>query len=66
MTCLAGAALFGWMARRAAKASAKARAGKPVAGKPVAGKPVAAPSVSSRVAGAAPGSVAYEPRGDTP
>jgi len=65
LTCLAGAALFGWMARRAAKAPARASA-KARAGKPVAGKPVAAPSVSSRVAGAAPGSVAYEPRGDTP
>lgn len=70
LTCLAGAALFGWMARKAgkapAKAAAKARAGKPVAGKPVAGKPVAAGSISSRVAEAGPGRAVYEPRGDTP
>ncbi|KGD97076.1 peptidase [Achromobacter sp. RTa] len=65
LTCLAGAALFGWMARKAGKAPAKAAA-KARAGKPVAGKPVAASSISSRVAEAAPGRAVYEPRGDTP
>jgi len=57
LTCLAGAALFGWMARKAArarkapaKAPARARAGKPVAGKPVAGQPVAAKSVAAKPA----------------
>jgi uncharacterized iron-regulated membrane protein len=78
LTCLAGAALFGWMARKAArarkapaKAPARARAGQPVAGQPVAAKSVAAKPASSHVADAstaqaAPSHVVYEPRGDTP
>jgi len=73
LTCLAGAALFGWMARKAArarkapaKAPARARAGQPVAGQPVAAKPASSHVADASTAQAAPSHVVYEPRGDTP
>lgn len=63
LTCLASAALFGWMARKAArarKAPAKARAERPAA-KTVSPKVAQAPAAQ-----AASSHVVYEPRGDTP
>jgi len=63
LTCLASAALFGWMARKAArarKAPAKARAERPAA-KAVSPKVAQAPAAQ-----AASSHVVYEPRGDTP
>lgn len=67
LTCLASAALFGWMARKAArarkapaKASAKARAERPAA------KTVSPQVAQAPVAQAASSHVVYEPRGDTP
>ncbi|GFN29664.1 iron uptake protein [Achromobacter denitrificans] len=63
LTCLASAALFGWMARKAArarKAPAKARAEHPAA-KTVSPKVAQAPAAQ-----AASSHVVYEPRGDTP
>ncbi|MGE8611963.1 MAG: PepSY-associated TM helix domain-containing protein [Achromobacter veterisilvae] len=67
LTCLASAALFGWMARKAArarkapaKASAKARAERPAA------KTVSPQVAQAPAAQAASSHVVYEPRGDTP
>ncbi len=63
LTCLASAALLGWMARKAArarKAPAKARAERPAA-KTVSPKVAQAPAAQ-----AASSHVVYEPRGDTP
>lgn len=63
LTCLASAALFGWMARKAArarKAPAKARAERPAA-KTVSPKVAQAPAAQ-----AVSSHVVYEPRGDTP
>lgn len=67
LTCLGSAALFGWMARKAArarkapaKASAKARAERPAA------KTVSPQVAQAPAAQAASSHVVYEPRGDTP
>ncbi|MDQ6214938.1 PepSY-associated TM helix domain-containing protein [Achromobacter insolitus] len=65
LTCLAGALLLAWMARKAARA-----ANAPAKGRPAAG-PVAKPAVQQAVQSVArsdmaPRQGAYEPRGDTP
>lgn len=57
LTCLAGALLLAWMARKAA------RAGKVGAKAPAKGRAAIKPAVQSQ---AAPAQPAYEPRGDTP
>ncbi|AZS78330.1 PepSY domain-containing protein [Achromobacter spanius] len=70
LSCLASAALFAWMSRKAARArrmpaKASARAvGAPRTPSPAATRPVSASVPSS--AQAAPSAAVYEPRGDTP
>lgn len=65
LTCLAGALLLAWMARKAARAAKAPAKGRPAA------RPVAKPAVQQAVqsvaqSGMAPRQGAYEPRGDTP
>lgn len=65
LTCLAGALLLAWMARKAARAAKAPAKGRPAAG------PVAKPAVQQAVQSVArsdmaPRQGAYEPRGDTP
>ena len=70
LTCLASAVLFGWMARKAAKARsapartpAKARAGR---SQTVKAAVAATPVAQAHAVQAAPNPPAFEPRGDTP
>ncbi|MEN4921894.1 PepSY-associated TM helix domain-containing protein [Achromobacter spanius] len=70
LTCLASAVLFGWMARKAAKARsapartpAKARAGR---SETVKAAVAATPVAQAHAVQAAPNPPAFEPRGDTP
>ncbi|MCP1404901.1 MULTISPECIES: PepSY-associated TM helix domain-containing protein [Achromobacter] len=65
LTCLAGALLLAWMARKAARAAKAPAKGRPAA------RPVAKPAVQQAVQSVAqsdmgPRQGAYEPRGDTP
>ncbi|WP_233461675.1 PepSY-associated TM helix domain-containing protein [Achromobacter insolitus] len=65
LTCLAGALLLAWMARKAARAAKAPAKGRPAA------RPVAKPAVQQAVQSVAqsdmgPRQAAYEPRGDTP
>ncbi|WP_278489661.1 PepSY-associated TM helix domain-containing protein [Achromobacter insolitus] len=65
LTCLAGALLLAWMARKAARAAKAPAKGRPAA------TPVAKPAVQQAVQSVAqsdmgPRQAAYEPRGDTP
>ncbi|AXA72447.1 peptidase [Achromobacter insolitus] len=65
LTCLAGALLLAWMARKAACAAKAPAKGRPAA------RPVAKPAVQQAVQSVAqsdmgPRQGAYEPRGDTP
>ncbi|MCD0496196.1 PepSY domain-containing protein [Achromobacter sp. MY14] len=68
LSCLASAALFAWMSRKAARArrmpaKASARAvGAPRTPSPAATRPASVPSSAQ----AAPSAAVYEPRGDTP
>ncbi|EHK66215.1 PepSY-associated TM helix domain-containing protein [Achromobacter arsenitoxydans] len=71
LTCLASAVLFGWMARKAAKARSaparmpvKARAGRSASVK--AAVAAATPIAEAPAVQAAPNPTAFEPRGDTP
>lgn len=65
LTCLAGALLLAWMARKAARAAKAPAKGRPAA------RPVAKPAIQQAVQSVAqsdmgPRQGAYEPRGDTP
>ncbi|MDH3066027.1 PepSY-associated TM helix domain-containing protein [Achromobacter insolitus] len=65
LTCLAGALLLAWMARKAARAAKAPAKGRPAA------RPVAKPAVQQAVQSVArsdmaPRQGAYEPRGETP
>ncbi|MFE0841454.1 PepSY-associated TM helix domain-containing protein [Achromobacter insolitus] len=65
LTCLAGALLLAWMARKAARAAKAPGKGRPAA------RPVAKPAIQQAVQSVArsdmgPRQGAYEPRGDTP
>lgn len=65
LTCLSGALLLAWMARKAARAAKAPAKGRPAA------RPVAKPAVQQAVQSVAqsdmgPRQGAYEPRGDTP